>query len=51
MSQLEKEKEQLESQTNTQLEELKKDKMTLREFLEIKEKTIEENATKIKQLE
>ena len=34
-----------------QLEELKKDKMTLREFLDIKEKTIEENVAKIKQVE
>ena len=33
------------------MEELKKDKMTLREFLEIKEKTIEENAAKIDSLE
>ena len=51
MTLLEKEKEALESGTNTQLEELKRDKMTLREFLDIKEKTIEENAAKIKQLE
>ena len=34
-----------------QLEELKKDKLTLREFLDIKEKTIEENLAKIKSLE
>lgn len=48
ISTLEKEKEALEQQTNQQLEELKKDKLTLREFLDIKEKTIEENAAKIK---
>lgn len=51
MTQLEKEKEELEKTTNTQLEELKRDKMTLREFLDIKEATITENALKIKQLE
>jgi low affinity Fe/Cu permease len=33
------------------MEELRKDKLTLREFLAIKEKTIEENAAKIKELE
>lgn len=48
---LEKEKEELEKLTGTQLEELKRDKMTLREFLDIKEATIAENAVKIKQLE
>ena len=48
---LEKEKEELEKTTTTQLEELKRDKMTLREFLDIKETTIAENAAKIKQLE
>ena len=51
MTQLEKEKEELEKTTNTQLEELKRDKMTLREFLDIKEATITENGLKIKQLE
>ena len=51
VTQLEKEKEELEKTTNTQLEELKRDKMTLREFLDIKEATITENALKIKQLE
>ena len=48
---LEKDKESLETQTNSQLEELKRDKMTLREFLDIKEKTIEENLVKQNQLE
>ena len=51
VSQLEKEKEALEGQRDQQLEELKKDKMTLHEFLSIKEKTIEENSVKIKELE
>lgn len=51
VSLLEKEKEALEGQRDLQLEELKKDKTTLREFLAIKEKTIDENAAKIKQLE
>ena len=48
---LEKDKEELEKSTGTQLEELKRDKMTLREFLDIKETTISENSLKIKQLE
>lgn len=51
MSLLEKEKEALEGQRDLQLEELKKDKTTLREFLAIKEKTIDDNAAQIKQLE
>lgn len=51
MNTLEKEKEQLEQKHDQQLEELRKDKMTLREFLTIKERTIEENITKIQQLE
>ena len=51
MTQLEKDKDELEKQTSTQLEELKRDKLTLREFLDIKETTIAENSTKIKQLE
>ena len=51
VTQLEKDKEELERTTGTQLEELKRDKMTLREFLDIKEATIAENCLKIKQLE
>ena len=51
ISQLEKDKEALEQQTNLQLEQLKKEKMTLQEFLDIKEKTIAENSAKIKELE
>jgi len=51
VTQLEKDKDELEKQTSTQLEELKRDKLTLREFLDIKETTIAENSTKIKQLE
>ena len=51
MTQLEKDKEEYEKTTGTQLEELKRDKMTLREFLDIKEATIAENCLKIKQLE
>ena len=51
MSLLEKEKEALEGQRDLQLEELKKDKTTLREFLAIEEKTIDDNAAQIKQLE
>ena len=51
ISQLEKDKEALEQQTNLQLEQLKKEKMTLQEFLDIKEKTISENSAKIKELE
>ena len=46
---LEKEKEQLETDHQTQLEELKKDKLTLREFMDIKDKTIEEHQKKIDQ--
>jgi hypothetical protein len=48
---LEKDKEQLENTTTLSIEELKKDKLTLREFLDIKEKTIEQNGSKIKSLE
>ena len=44
---LEKEKEQLEAGHQTQLEELKKDKLTLREFMDIKDKSIEELQKKI----
>ena len=51
ISQLEKDKDALEQQTNLQLEQLKKEKMTLQEFLDIKEKTIAENSAKIKELE
>ena len=41
----------MESEKLQSIEELKKDKMTLRDFLEIKEKTIEQNGAKIKALE
>jgi len=41
----------LENEKLQSIEELKKDKMTLRDFLEIKEKTIEQNGAKIKALE
>lgn len=41
----------IEKETSTSIEELKKDKMTLREFLDIKEKTLDENVIKIKQFE
>lgn len=51
VSQLEKEKEALEKQKDQQMEELRKDKVTLREFLDIKEKTIDENVAKIHTLE
>ena len=44
---LEKEKEQLEKQTAVQLEELKKDKLTMREFLNIKDKTISDLQDKV----
>lgn len=44
---LEKEKEQLEKQTGVQLEELKKDKLTMREFLNIKDKTINDLQDKV----
>ena len=44
---LEKEKEQLEKQTAVQLEELKKDKLTMREFLNIKDKTINDLQDKV----
>jgi len=37
----------MEKDKEVQFEELRKDKMTLREFLAIKEKTIEENVAKI----
>ena len=47
VSQLEKEKESLEALKEKQLEELRKDKVILREFLDMKEKTIGENAAKI----
>ena len=47
---LEKEKETLEDQNNEQVEELKKDKLTLREFVTIKDKTIKENAEKIESI-
>jgi len=47
VSQLEKEKETIESIKEKQLEELRKDKVVLREFLDTKEKTIEENVAKI----
>lgn len=47
ISQLEKEKDQIEEQTNQQLDELKKDKLTMREFLNIKDKTIKELQEKI----
>lgn len=44
---LEKEKEQLEKQTAVTLEELKKDKLTMREFLNIKDKTISDLQDKV----
>ena len=47
---MEKEKEQLESANVTQIEELKKDKLTLREFMDIKDRTIEEKDKKIEEL-
>lgn len=50
ISTLEKEKELLETANSTQIEELKKDKLTLREFLDIKERTIEEKDKKINEL-
>lgn len=51
VTQLEKDKAEQETKVGTQIEELKRDKMTLREFLDIKETTIIENQAKIKQLE
>lgn len=42
ISTLEKEKEQLESQTSLELEELKKDKLTMREFLNTKDRNIKD---------
>ena len=50
ISTLEKEKEQLEQANVTQIEELKKDKLTLREFMDIKDRTIEERDKKIEEL-
>ena len=47
---LEKEKEALETSNNDHIEELKKDKLTLREFVTIKDKTIKENNEKIEHL-
>ena len=44
---LEKEKEQLEKQTAVTLEELKKDKLTMREFLNIKDKTLSDLQDKV----
>ena len=41
----------MEKETTQSIEELKKDKMTLREFLDIKERTLDENTVKIKELE
>jgi len=39
---LEKEKEQLDNQNSIELEELKKDKLTMREFLVTKDKNIKD---------
>jgi len=51
VSQLEKEKDALELAKDQQCEELRKDKLTLREFLDVKEKTLEENTARIQKLE
>lgn len=48
ISTLEKEKEQLESQTNKELEELKRDKITMREFLNTKDKNIKDLQERLK---
>jgi hypothetical protein len=48
ISTLEKEKELLESQTSHELEELKKDKLTMREFLNTKEKNIKDLKEQLK---
>lgn len=48
ISTLEKEKELLESQTSHELEELKKDKVTMREFLNSKEKNIKDLKEQLK---
>ena len=46
---MEKDREQEERHTKHQLDELKKDKATMREFLSIKDKTIKELQDKVKQ--
>jgi hypothetical protein len=48
ISTLEKEKEQLESQTKKELEELKRDKITMREFLNTKDKNIKDLQERLK---